>query len=236
MAQQSATHAATARSLATAAHQGATDGVTAMERLTDAMRRIKQSSDATARIVKTIDEIAFQTNLLALNAAVEAARAGEAGRGFAVVAEEVRSLARRAADAAKSTTTLIEEAVANVDGGTTITSAVVTHLGAIASDVTRVRDVMHEIVAASDQQTRGIQQVSVAVEQMNGVTQQTATNAEQTATVAEDLAREADQLQARVGAFTLVGRAARFSGTHGLERRGARNVMCPIQVGSMSSS
>ena len=66
-----------------------------------------RSGNVISQIIGVIDEIAFQTSLLALNASAEAARANEAGKGFAVIATEVRTLAQRAAEAAKEIETLI---------------------------------------------------------------------------------------------------------------------------------
>jgi methyl-accepting chemotaxis protein len=167
------------------------------------MEKIKASSDATARIVRTIDEIAFQTNLLALNAAVEAARAGDAGKGFAVVAEEVRSLAQRSAEAARNTSSLIEESVKNAVSGVELNADVLKQLGEIAGQVNRVGEVMGEIAAASEQQSDGVSQINGAVEQMNGVTQGVASNSEQSAASAEELSGQAEHMRELVGSFRL---------------------------------
>ena len=88
-----------------------------MNDLTSSMNLISKSSHQVASVLKNIDEIAFHTNILALNAAVEAARAGEAGAGFSVVADEVRSLAHRAAEAARNSGAIIEQTVGDVGKG-----------------------------------------------------------------------------------------------------------------------
>jgi methyl-accepting chemotaxis protein len=178
-------------------------GMRSMERLQDAIERIKQSSEATARVVKTIDEIAFQTNLLALNAAVEAARAGDAGKGFAVVAEEVRNLAMRSAEHAKSTAALIEEAVSNARGGVSLNAEVSDNLRAIHSSVSKVAEVMGEIAASSEQQSQGVGQIKTAVEQLNQVTQQVAAQSEELASAAEELSGQAQDMREMVGRFRL---------------------------------
>jgi methyl-accepting chemotaxis protein len=209
MTKQNAISAREGDSLTEAARTLAHQGVDSMERLAGAMDRIRTSSDQTAKIVKTIDEIAFQTNLLALNAAVEAARAGEAGRGFAVVAEEVRALAMRSADAARTTAELIEVAVASARSGVEHSTEVMTQLGAIAERVDRARAVVADIATASDQQSQGIAQITVAVEQVNGVTQTAAANSEESASASEELSSQAYVMKSLVGEFALTESAPR---------------------------
>jgi methyl-accepting chemotaxis protein len=208
MSNQNTGNAREARGLVEAAGGSTETGAAAMQRLSATVQRIKESSDATGRIVKTIDEIAFQTNLLALNAAVEAARAGEAGKGFAVVAEEVRNLAMRSAEAAKETSRLIEESVSSSEEGVLVQAEVVKQLDEIRTGVVRVREVMGEIAAASEQQTEGVGQINEAVEEMNAVTQRSAASSEESASAAEELSGQAQRMAELVGQFTLTGARA----------------------------
>jgi methyl-accepting chemotaxis protein len=203
MTQQNASNAKVAHHLAEAARNSADQGMDSMRRLSRSIDMIKASSDSTAKIVKTIDEIAFQTNLLALNAAVEAARAGDAGKGFAVVAEEVRNLAMRSAEAAKNTSSLIEESVKNAEGGVGINAEVFKGLEEIFTQVNKVNNVLSEISSASDQQTAGINEVNKAVEQLNQGTQNVAASAEESASAAENLSVQADTMQSLVAQFQI---------------------------------
>ncbi len=131
-----------------------------------------------------IEGIAFQTNILALHAAVEAARAGENGRGFAVVASEVRSLAQRSSTAAKE----IKEPI-----GATMEQ--------ISQSIVRMMDIVGEIAEASNEQSRGIEQVNQAISQMDGVTQQNAALVEQAAAAAMSLEDQTNRLREIVSGF-----------------------------------
>jgi methyl-accepting chemotaxis protein len=208
MARQNASNAQHTRGVAEQAKQDATLGTENMQRLSEAISRIKKSADQSAKIVKTINEIAFQTNLLALNAAVEAARSGDAGRGFAVVAEEVRNLAMRSAEAARNTSTLIEESVKNSDQGVALNKEVFGNLTVIRQQINTVSEVIAEIATASDQQRAGLDQVNKAVAQMNTITQQTAANAEESASAAQQLSGRAAEMQAMVRTFNLTSRTS----------------------------
>jgi methyl-accepting chemotaxis protein len=177
-----------------------------------AIHGITTSSHKVSKIISTIDEIAFQTNILALNAAVEAARAGEAGMGFAVVAEEVRSLAKRSADAAKETATMIEAAVDQSQKGVEVNSKVTASiaevvqksngvrdsLGHIVSKAREVDSIVGQITEASREQNSGLEQISRAINLMNQVTQANAAGSEQTASASEQLTAQSVELRSGV--------------------------------------
>jgi methyl-accepting chemotaxis protein len=194
MTKQNSDNARQANAMAGEASASAMESRQAMDRMGDAIGKIKASADETAKIIKTIDEIAFQTNLLALNAAVEAARAGDAGKGFAVVAEEVRNLARRSAEAAKSTASLIEGSQKNADNGVAVSGEVARFLGQIAEKVQKLSGLVGEVSAASEEQTKGISQISIAVTEMDKVTQGNAASAEESASASEELFAQAKEL------------------------------------------
>ncbi len=167
------------------------------------MHGITDSSQKISDITSVINSISFQTNLLALNAAVEAARAGEQGRGFAVVASEVRLLAQRSAQAAKEIETLISESVNRVKTGAEQVQEAGDAMSVIIQSVAQVNSLMGEISVASDEQSRGIEQIGLAMTEMDGVTQQNATLVQEATANAVSLESEAERLNKTVDRFDL---------------------------------
>ncbi|CQI88633.1 methyl-accepting chemotaxis protein [Yersinia rohdei] len=200
---QNADNAHHANQLATEASTTAQQGGKLVSDVVRTMNDISGSSKRISEITSVINSIAFQTNILALNAAVEAARAGEQGRGFAVVASEVRNLAQRSAQAAKEIEGLIGESVSQVSAGTLLVQNAGKTMDDIVRSVTHVHDIMAEIASASDEQSRGITQVSQAIAEMDSTTQQNAALVEESAAAADSLAEQAILLAQAVAVFRL---------------------------------
>ncbi|MCP4118795.1 MAG: hypothetical protein GY737_26060 [Desulfobacteraceae bacterium] len=166
-----------------------------MNQLTSSMEEISKASKETFTILKTIDEIAFQTNLLALNAAVEAARAGETGAGFAIVAQEVRNLAKRSAEAAQTTSELIEGTVLKINNGSELVSKTNQAFSMVAENSTKVGTIVDEIALTSNQQNNGIEKVNQAATEMDNVIRENSENAKGSASASEEMDRQASQMR-----------------------------------------
>ncbi|WP_250442237.1 methyl-accepting chemotaxis protein [Caballeronia sp. AZ1_KS37] len=198
---QNSENAQQASGLADNANAVANEGSAIIGQVIQTMDGIEQSSEKIAEIIGIIEGIAFQTNILALNAAVEAARAGEQGRGFAVVASEVRNLAQRSSTAAREIKDLIETSGGRVQEGTVLVAQAGETMKRVGTAIQRVTDIMGEIASASNEQSRGIEQVNQAISQMDEVTQQNAALVEEAAAAAGSMEDQAKQLTAAVGVF-----------------------------------
>jgi methyl-accepting chemotaxis protein len=198
---RNAGNARQASALAAAASSVARDAGTVVGRVVTTMRAIDATSRRIVDIVSVIDSIAFQTNILALNAAVEAARAGEQGRGFAVVAGEVRSLARRCAEAAREIHGLLDASVAQVDAGSALVNDAGTTMERVVDSVGRVTAIMAEISCASQEQAAGIAEINRSIATLDTATQQNAALVEEAAGAAGSLQEQATQLDKLISTF-----------------------------------
>ncbi|MGY5957917.1 methyl-accepting chemotaxis protein [Kosakonia sp. BK9b] len=195
-AREASNLAQTAAKNAQAGGKLVSDVVTTMDNITESSNKIKD-------IITVINGISFQTNILALNAAVEAARAGEQGRGFAVVAGEVRNLAQRSAEAAKEIEGLIQESVDRVSSGSEMVNKAGETMKEIVSSVEGVSGIMTEISHASDEQSRGIDQISKAMSELDTTTQQNAALVQESSAAAGSLEQQSGQLSRLVSLFKL---------------------------------
>ncbi len=226
MTKQNADNAQEADALMKSTNQVVKRAGGSMETLIRSMEKIDKASLETSKIVKTIDEISFQTNLLALNAAVEAARAGQAGAGFAVVADEVRNLAMRAAEAARTTSSLIDGTIAQVQDGSQVMHRVRKEFEDITQGSGKVTALLAEIAAASHEQAQGVSHASANVARMDSVVQQNAANAEQTASASSALNDQAGQMQAVVSGLTYL-----VKGKENVPVNGGKEALPPSSIG-----
>ncbi|MCL2164886.1 MAG: methyl-accepting chemotaxis protein [Oscillospiraceae bacterium] len=172
-----------------------------MDEMMTAVNEINQASGSIGKVIKVIDDIAFQTNILALNAAVEAARAGQHGKGFAVVAEEVRNLAAKSAEAAKDTSSMIENSIEKATLGVRIADETAESLSKIVSGINESNQLIGEIARSSEEQLLGVEQINIGIDQVAQVVQQNSATAEESAAASEEMSSQSAVLQQLISQF-----------------------------------
>lgn len=172
-----------------------------MEFITESTVRLSEQSQAIGEIIATVNDLAEQSNLLAVNAAIEAAKAGEQGKGFAVVAQEIKSLAEQSKQATAQVRTILNDiqkatsaAVMATEQGSKVVEAGVRQSTEAGESIRMLSDSVVEsaqaatqIVASSQQQLVGMDQVALAMENIKQASMQNITSTKQAEIAAQNL-------------------------------------------------
>jgi methyl-accepting chemotaxis protein len=171
---------------------------------------LSEKTQAIGEIIMTVNDISERSHLLALNAAIEAAAAGESGRSFAVVASELKVLADQAKEATiqvrsilgeiqrgiNTSVMLTEEAVKRVAVGRERSDITERAIEEITASVQESVQTFQQIVASTNQQQIGIEQVMGALQNIRQASQQTASGTRELETAAANLSELSGQLMA----------------------------------------
>ena len=194
---------ASARNLAADSRMKTKSSWSQMQDLSTAMQEIGEASAEAQKVASVIDDIAFQTNLLALNAAVEAARAGEAGKGFAVVAEEVRNLAQRSAESARTSSTIIVRSHDRAQAGLEIARSLEETMQAVMTTVEQVDGHLCTISDIADRQVGDLQELNARLADFDIGVQSGANGAHELAATAQQTSENSAVLLQLVERFRL---------------------------------
>jgi methyl-accepting chemotaxis protein len=159
-----------------------------MESIANTIVRLSEQSQQIGGIIASVNDVADQSNLLAVNAAIKAAKAGEQGKGFAVVAQEIKSLAFQSkqatiqvrnilSDVQKATSAAVmatEQGSKAVENGVKQSTQAGESIRLLSQSVNESVQAATLIVASSQQQAVGMDQIGLA---MNNVNQASAENA-----------------------------------------------------------
>jgi methyl-accepting chemotaxis protein len=152
-----------------------------MDEIAQTVIRLSEQSQSIGGIIASVTDLADQSNLLAVNAAIEAARAGEQGKGFTVVAQEIRNLAEQSKQATMQVRNILNDVqkatsaavLATEQGNKAVEEGVKKSVQAgesiriLAESIGEAVQVSTQIVASSQQQLVGMDQIGTAMQNIN---------------------------------------------------------------------
>ena len=152
-----------------------------MESVANTIIRLSEQSQQIGGIIASVNDVADQSNLLAVNASIEAAKAGEQGKGFAVVAQEIKSLAQQSKQATvqvrnilseiqKATSAAVmatEQTSKAVENGVKQSTQTGESIKILADSSSKAVEAAVQIVASSQQQVVGMDQIGLAMNNIN---------------------------------------------------------------------
>jgi methyl-accepting chemotaxis protein len=188
-----------------------------MDEIAKTVVLLSEQSQSIGGIIASVTDLAGQSNLLAVNAAIEAAKAGEQGKGFAVVAQEIRNLAEQSKQATTQIRKILNDVqkatsaavMATEQGNRTVEAGV--KKSVLAGDAIRTLtessneavQVSTQIVASSQQQLIGMDQIGMAMQNINQAGLDTAVSMNQTEEALKNLQDLGQNLKKLVEEFKM---------------------------------
>ena len=172
-----------------------------MESIGSNVVKLSEQSQAIGEIIVSVSDIAEQSNLLAVNASIEAAKAGEFGKGFGVVAQEIKLLAEQSKQATgnirmiltdiqrgiSATVISTEHGNKTVSAGIKLTTDAKEAISTLSQSIADAQRASVQIVASSQEQVVGMDQISIAMENIRTAAQNNLEITRQVEKTANDL-------------------------------------------------
>jgi len=159
-------------------------------------------------LIHDLKNVATNSSLLGVNAAISAAHVEGAGNDFEVLTDEIRQLAKRSAEAAKQTETLIQTSVTMSRKGDEISQEIDRHLAGAVEGAQLIDNLTEDISRATHEQASGLEQISRSITQINAVTSQNAASAFESTDAAKNLDQQVKKLTRMVNKFRIDGETA----------------------------
>ena len=186
-----------------------------MEAIAETVINLSEQSQTIGSIITVVNDIAEQSNLLSVNASIEAAKAGEYGKGFTVVAQEIRKLADQSKQATAQVQGLLNDiqkatsaAVMATEQGSKLVKSGVEQSNTTREAIRQLGETIQEstqaagqIVASSQQQMAGMDQIANAMTSIKEATSQSVASMQQVEVSARSLNELGQKMKDLIGKY-----------------------------------